>query len=254
MSKKLTMVIPVHNAWRYTASCIASILKSSYPKENYDIIVVDNASTDYTPTLLSYLIEQGEPLKVIRNAENLDYVGGTNQAWKTVETPYVSLMNNDIVLHKDCLRLQMQTFNKDPAIGVVGAVQYFPNGDREPPIMHFHRDEKVGNLHQTEIINENVDYIGVDCVLFSNVMIKKEVWEKVGFYDEQFHPSMYEEEDYVLRVKEVGFKMVLVPKATFVHHVAISTRRDYDYYQAVLTRNKQRFIKKWGKKLMEAKV
>jgi len=248
------MIIPVHNEWRYTAACLASIFKSTLPKESYQVIVVDNASTDKTPILLSYLVEEGEPITVIRNKENLDYVFGTNKAWKTVTTPYVSLMNNDIVLDKDCLRLQLETFKKDPAIGIVGAVQYFPDGTREPPIMNFYRDERAGDLYQTEILNENVDYIPVDCVLFSNAMIKKEVWEAIGYYDEQFAPSMYEEEDYCLRAKEAGFKIVLVPKATFVHHVAISTRRNTPYYQAVLNRNRERFKLKWKEKLMSYEV
>ena len=254
--KQISIVIPVYNHWRMTASCLASIFKSDIPKDSYEIIVVDNASTDMTPKLLSYLQDVGEPLKIVRNKENKDYLLAANQGWKLVETPYVLHLNNDVTLDPHCISLMLNPF-VDSQIGIVGAVQYFLNGTREPPLRWFYRgDQNVGNLYRTELTKEQeeMSYVECDVVGFACAMVKREVWKSIGYFDEQFAPSMYEQEDYCLRAKKAGFKTVLVPNAYFVHRVAVTTADNPAYYQKVIRRNRELFRKKWGEKLRNNEI
>jgi len=72
--KELSIIIPLFNNWKLTAKCIASLFKSDYPKEKYEIIIVNNASTDKTHTFISYLVEQGEPINYIKLDENLNFL------------------------------------------------------------------------------------------------------------------------------------------------------------------------------------
>ena len=207
--KELSIVIPVYNNWKLTARCIASILKSDYPQEKYEIIVVDNASVDHTPSLLKLLSQQGYPLKTITNTENRGYLLGANQGWQRAKTEYVLHLNNDVTLDKKCISLMRKVFNMDEKIGIAGAVQYFPNGTREPPLRWFYRGEgDIGNIYRTELNEkqEQTAYVKCDVVGFACAMVKREVWEKIGFFDEKFVPAMYEQEDYCLRAKEAGYK------------------------------------------------
>lgn len=251
--KTLSIVIPVYNLWRMTAGCLASIFKSTFPKEQYEIIIVDNASDDMTPTLLDYLIEQGEPIKVFRNEKNLSYLLGANQGWKEVETPYVLHLNNDVLVDKDCIKTMVETFDYDPKIGIVGAIQYFPNGVRNPPLSWFYRgDEDVGNVYKTDITEEDLERPYIECDVaggFGCAAVRKEVWEEVGYFDEQFAPCHYEQEDYCLRTKRAGWKVVLAPKACCIHFVAATTSFNLEYFNKILDRNRRIFRKKWGESL-----
>jgi GT2 family glycosyltransferase len=204
------------------------------------------------------LIKMGEPIKVLRNEKNLGYLLGANQAWKTVKTPYVLQLNNDVTLDKQCITLMHNVFDMDPKIGIVGAVQYFPDGKREPPLRYFQRKgeafQDVGNTYREEIKDETLPYIECDVVGFACAMIKREVWEDIGYYDEVFSPCHYEQEDFCCKAKLAGWKVALCPQAHFVHIVAASTSANLPYFTGIVNRNRKIFLEKWEKKLREGKV
>lgn len=217
------------------------------------MVIVDNASTDLTPNLLLHLQKIGEPIKIVRNEENKDYVLSTNQIWKTVETPYVLLLNNDTQVKRDCVKDLLETFEKDSKIGMVSGVGINLNGsDMLPPLWYINRN--TVDVERKTILDKPAEYIEVDIAQVACSIIKKEVWEKIGFYDEQFSPSQFEQEDYSLRVKEAGYKIVIVPKAKFVHFLGTSTTRDYTYYSKVLNVNREKFRAKWGEKLWKNQI
>lgn len=254
-NKLLTIVIPIFNQWRYTANCLASIFQSNFQKELYDIVMVDNASTDVTPEFLSYLLEQEMISKVLANEKNKDYLLGANQGWKEAKTPYCLLLNNDIILHKNALEYMMYAFSKDPKIGIVGGIQVSEN---RPPRMAktlFYRGEEVDKhedlRYLVDMTQDEVDsyFVEVETTGFCCAIVKRELWEKIGYFDERFCPSMSEQEDYNLRAREAGFKVVVVPKARYVHFVGVTTTGNIDFYQKVLRRNRALFLDKWGEKL-----
>lgn len=263
--KVITIIIPVFNAWKYTASCLASILKSDYPKENYEILVVDNASTDGTETLLSYLQEQGEPIKILRNKENVGYLLGANQGWKVVETQFALHLNNDVILDKNCISQMFQTFDLDPKIGIVGAIRTLAGTSIYPPKITFFRGEKykmwedsnrVRDLAETTLSTPdlNVPFIETDIVPFACALVKKEVWEKIGYFDEEFAPTMYDQENFTLTAKEAGFKTVMATGAKYIHIGAVTTSFNLEYYNNICIRNKVLFHKKWGDKLRRNEI
>ena len=61
-------------------------------------------------------------------------------------------------------------------------------------------------------------------------------------------------EDYAMRAKEAGFKLVMVPNSKFIHHVAVSTRENTPYYQSIIDRNREIFRQKWGEKLRKKEI
>ena len=254
MEKTLTIITPVFNLCRVTANCIMHIFKSDFPKEKYLIYFVDNASTDKTYTFLSYLQEVGEPIKVIRNETNMGYLLGTNLAWKQTNTPYILLMNNDVILEKNTISLMLSTFEKDPKIGIVGAIQKDPA--RHYGKTYFYRgrdfDKHPDARYVVSMTDEEKkqDYVEVEIVGVSCAMVKREVWEKVGFYDERFVPCMSEQEDFCLKTLQAGYKIVTNPKAEFIHGVGQTTTLvGHDYFQGIIERNLKVFRDKWREEL-----
>lgn len=250
--KELSIVITAWNNWKLTAKSIAHLFQGSYRKDNLEIIFIDNASTDKTETLVTYLTEQGEPIQYLKQKENLNFLKGTNLGWKNVETPYVMLLNNDVFIDHDCLENMMNVIKSDEKIGVVGAMEFLMNGQpsKTKPFIYFDREKLLDPiLMGYEDINASKDdlTIDVDIVGSACCIIRKEVWDKIGFFDELFAPCMYEQEDYFMRTKAAGFRIVMATKARMTHTVGSTTAFDTPYYQNIIKVNKQKFLNKWKK-------
>ena len=246
--KELGIIIPAFNNYRLTAECLARIFKSDYPKEKYEIIFVNNASTDKTDTLISYLVEQGEPINYIKLEENLNFLRGINRGWKEVETPFLMLLNNDVFLNSDCLSRMMKAIKSDTKIGIVGALEYLPDGSptKIKPFMYWGKKNLLDMLFLgfDEVKIEN-DFVDVDCVGSACCIIRKEVSDKIGVFDELFVPCMVEQEDYWLRTKLAGYRIVMATQAKMTHIVGATTAFNTAYYQQVIKENKRKFLEKW---------
>lgn len=236
--------------YKLTASCIAHLFKGSYSKDNFEIIFIDNASTDKTETLLTYLVEQGEPIKYLKQKENLNFVKGTNLGWKQVETPYVMLLNNDVFVDHECINTMMNIISSDPKIGIVGTMEYLPSGvpTKVKPFVFFDKKKLLDPIlmdYKDLQIVEIPEFVDVDIVGSACCIIRKEVWDKIGYFDELFVPCMFEQEDFFLRTKLAGFRIVLSTKSKMTHIVAGTTGFKFNYYQDIIKKNKKKFLEKW---------
>jgi GT2 family glycosyltransferase len=252
MPKELSIILPAYNNRRITASCLAHIFQSSYPKDKMQIIFIDNGCTDKTETLVTYLVEQGEPITYIKIKENIGYISATNQGWKSVDTPHAMLLNNDVYMNKTCIVEMMNIMKSSNDIGIVGGMEYLPNGypSKVKPFIFFDKDLSKDNVlkdYKDLNIPEDSEGVEVEDIGFACVIIKKDVWKKIGYYDEIFSPCMFEQEDYCLRAKQAGFKIVLATKAKFTHLVGATTAFNQPYYQQFIKINKQKFLNKWKK-------
>src|SRR4030067_1691975 len=248
-TKELSIIICGFNNYRLSAQCIASIFKSSYSKEKIQIIFIDNNSSDRTETLLTYLVEQGEPIKYLKQKENLNFLKGTNLGWKLVDAPYVLLLNNDVFIDKDCVLTMMNIITSYPKIGIVGAMEYLPSGvpTKTKPFIFFDKKKLFDPIlmdYKDLQIEEIPDFVDVDIVGSACCIIRKEVWDKIGYFDELFSPCMVEQEDYFLRTKLEGFRIVMSTKAKMVHAVGSTTAFDNPFYQDIIKKNKLKFLEK----------
>jgi GT2 family glycosyltransferase len=208
------------------------------------IIVVDNASSDLTETFITYLQDVDEPVYYVKMAQNENFLKAVNEGWKYVKTPYVMLLNNDAYVDNYCIEEMMKGITlKD--VGIVGAMEYFPDGrpTKDRPYIYFGKEK----LLDTELLDfkPRTDFVDVDIVGSACCLIKKEVWEKIGYFDELFAPCMCEQEDYFLRAKIAGFKIVMATNANFIHIVGGTTTFNNVYYQKVIEENKKKFEEKW---------
>ncbi len=241
-------------------SCVASILKSDCPKEMYEILVVDNASTDKTETFLTYLQECGEPIRIIQEKTNLGFLLGVNDGWKEVETPFCLLLSNDVVVEPDTITLMLQVFQKDSSIGIVGGIQVDGVNTKHYFHTYFYRGNDVDKNEDIVYVKplteeeKQMEYVEVESTGFACAIVKKEVWEKIGFLDERFVPCMAEQDDYFLRTKEAGFKIVIHPKALYFHTVGATTANNKTYFDSIVKRNKLLFKEKWGEKLRRNEI
>ncbi len=255
----ISLIVPVYNHWQVTAKCLISILKSDIPIK-YEIIVIDDASTDATQQLIRTVIKENHPVTLITNMENKGYILSTNEALKIIDSKYILFMNNDVYLDKTCIKELLRVYETYPDVGVLGGTQYadgwketdsalkfFTRGDKATIRDHMITSKIPDNL-------KNSDIVYCDDVHFACALTTKAVVDKVGLLDEEFLLGCYDQEDFCLRVKELQMQIAVCPKAKFIHYLSVSTRDKFYEYQRALDANRITFFKKWGEKLRNNQI
>jgi hypothetical protein len=138
----LNIIVPCWNHWKTTANCLVSIFKSKIPIP-YQVTVINDNSTDYTKSLLEIVIKEGYPISVITNSFNKGYVSSVNEALKINNSEFILFMNNDVILDKDCILNLLESYQKYPRVGVLGATQLDSNREESSPLKYFLRGEKA---------------------------------------------------------------------------------------------------------------
>lgn len=237
---KTSIVILTYNKLEYTQQCIESIRKYTAP-ESYEIIVVDNRSTDGT---VEWLSNQND-IKTILNNDNLGFPKGCNQGIEISTGDNVLLLNNDTIVTHNWLDNLLNCLYSNEKIGAVGPVtnsaayyQSIPvNYNSIEEMIDFARTYNIPNPSQWE---ERIKLIGF-CLL-----VKREVINKIGLLDELFSPGNYEDDDYSFRILNAGYKLILC-KDTFIHHFgSVSFKENQSSFISLLQQNKDKFIRKWG--------
>lgn len=252
--EKVSIVILNFNGKLDTLDCINSFRKSSLPDKT-SIIVVDNGSSN---GLVNAVLSKFPDVKILENNANLGFSQGNNVGINYAIShgaDYVLIINNDTLVDKNLLKELLKAIKSNDLIGIAVPKIYFAKG------FEFHKDrykkEELGNViwyaggimdwnnvigshrgvdqidrGQYETIEET-DFATGNCML-----VKKEVFEKVGFFDKLYF-LYYEDNDFSVRVKKAGFKIMYTPKAYIWHKNAASAGGSgsllQDYY---ITRNR----------------
>lgn len=237
---KTSIVILTHNKLVYTQKCIESIRKYTQ-SGTYEIIIVDNNSTDGT---VDWLRRQKD-LRTIYNKENLGFPKGCNQGIEVAKGDNVLLLNNDtIVTFNWLVNLRKCLYSADD-IGAVGAITnncsyYQAIAVDYKSLDEMHEFACKHNCSNPGMWEERLKLVGF-CML-----IKKEVINKIGLLDETFTPGNFEDDDYSLRIRLAGYKLILC-KDTFIHHFgSVSFKQDNSQYANLLRENRKKFLDKWG--------
>ncbi|MEJ8552663.1 glycosyltransferase [Tepidibacter sp. Z1-5] len=236
---KTSIIILTYNKLDYTKKCIESIRKYTN-KNDYELIIVDNNSTDET---VGWLKKQDD-IKLILNKENLGFPKGCNQGIQISKGDNILLLNNDVVVTPNWLvNLKTALYSSDD-IGAVGPVSNSCPYYQTIPTDYKNLDEMIEFAKKYNLSNENKWEERLKLIGFC-MLIKKEIINKVGFLDEIFTPGNYEDDDYSIRIKRAGYKLILC-KDTFIHHYGGTSFKVSKGYSELLKDNEIKFKKKWG--------
>jgi len=225
MQKKLAIVIINWNSFDLTSDTLVSLSSTSY--KNYDIIVVDNFSTDNSAAQL----EKDFPsIILLKSDENKGFTGGNNLGFDYAINEgyeYVMMLNNDVAVEPDFLEPLVVKLDMDEKIGGVQPLIYFYH-DREliwnagsrynaifgiPYILGYYRKDK-GQLQRKK--QKSIDWI-TGCAF----MIRTEVLKKVGVLKQDFF-IYYEDVDLSFRIKEAGYALAYEASSVVYHKTGMS--------------------------------
>ncbi|MBE2199059.1 MAG: glycosyltransferase family 2 protein [Anaerolinea sp.] len=235
---KVITIILNTNRRQDTLACLASLSESSYPDQQ--IIVLDNASTDGSVEAIRH---QFPEVQVVALRENKGYAGNNNvgiQLAMEQGAEWVFVLNEDTVLHPDCLSLMVQAAVQDPQIGVVGPMVYHYNEPKAIQSAGGRLDRFWQSTHIGENETDNGQFSSprqVDWISGCAILVKREVIAQLGALDERFF-YYWEETEWCLRARRAGWRVLHVPQALLWHK---GVQRDYapspnvTYYQ---TRNR----------------
>lgn len=219
------IIVPVWNELAATKECVDSIVKNTaYP---HKLIIVDNGSDRGTAGYLAGLKARADiDVNVIRNDENLGFARAVNQGILASDAQYVCIMNNDTIASPDWLEEMIKVFEGNPGIGILNPSSNTSGQKGSDPFCG-----QIQELHRARGF----------CML-----IRREVIEKVGLFDESYGRGYFEETDYSYRAQAAGIRIARVKSAYVYHKEGLSFRRMSDKDE-LFNRNEKMFREKWGR-------
>jgi len=243
----VSVIVLTYNNLEYNKKCIHSILtQTAYP--NYELIIVDNQSTDGTREYLQELEKENHPqVHIILNEENSGFAGGNNLGIKVAKGDYILLLNNDTVVSRGWIANMVKHLEQNEAYGMCGSVTN-SIGNEAMIRVHYHNEQEMQEFAYGQTFRHmSEETVDVDRLAMFCTLIRKSIIDKVGGLDEQYKIGMFEDDDYAQAVMHEGYKLVIAEDA-FVHHVNNASFKKLEdaVYKKIFDENRAKFEKKWN--------
>ncbi|HEX3463934.1 MAG TPA: glycosyltransferase [Candidatus Elarobacter sp.] len=211
----VTVIIPVYDDVEMTASCLRSLAEFPPARARAEYVLVDDAS----PSDVAGRFTGIRGLTVLRNAENLGFLRTCNRAARLSSADYVMLLNNDTLVRAGWLDELVETAERDPRAGVVGAKLVYPSGRLQEAGSIVWRDANGWNFGRGQRADDPAyEFVrDVDYCSGAALLVRRSVWNRVGGFDERFAPAYYEDTDLCFAARRAGYRVVYQPRSVVVH-------------------------------------
>jgi GT2 family glycosyltransferase/tetratricopeptide (TPR) repeat protein len=233
-----SIVIVTHNELGYTRLCLESIREMT--DEPYELIVVDNGSTEGTVGALREMPD----VRLIENRTNCGFPAAANQGIMQARGRQILLLNNDTVVTSGWLGRLLRGLHHDHRIGLAGPCSNCVSGPQQVTADYEGLPELDGFAARWAATHDGI-IEDTDRLVGFCLLIRREVVDVVGLLDEQFGLGCFEDDDYCLRAIEAGYRAVIVRDA-YVHHFGGRTFLGSGIdFAALMAENERRFRAKW---------
>lgn len=197
----ISIIIPIKDNLDITKVCLDSI--RLYTK-NYQLIIINDGSGKETTEYLESL----ENVLYLHNEESVGWCKAINQGLEYVIGDYIVLANNDIVVTPKWSEKFIKHFENDKSLGIIGPTT-----------------NQVDGYQHIDFNKQGVDFQYADVLTFFCVMMRNEVFRKVGNLDERFGLGGQDDADYAIRIRKAGYK-VGIARDVFIYHYGSATFRN----------------------------
>lgn len=228
-SPKVAIILLNWHGWRDTIACLDSLTSLNY--ENYNVLVVDNGSTDES---VANIGAAHPNVPIIETGRNLGFSGGCNVGirWSLdAAADYIWLLNNDTVVACQSLVAMVATAEADPKIGAVGSVLYFLHNRSDIQAWGGGRISFLSgrSYHYTKPVpNADIQYL-----TGASILLRRRALEQVGLLDEKLFFMYWEDADLSFRLRKAGWHLAVANRSVVFHKENGSTRKGsplIDYY------------------------
>jgi len=234
-----SIIIPTWNKVELTRQCLTAL--ASHTKDmSFEVIIVDNGSTDGTPELLRTL---GGDVQLILNNENLGFAKACNQGAVLARGKHLVFLNNDTIPQAGWLNALVMEAESDASVGIVGSKLLYPDGTVQHAgvvrdVEHrlpYHIYKSFAGEHPA--VNQRREFQIVTAACF---LISRSLFQEVGGFDEGY-VNGFEDADLCLKVRERGYLVIYQPRSAVIHLKSQTTGRKV--HEGI---NADRFLDRWG--------
>ena len=244
MAEISIIVVTYNSLHETTVPCLDSIFKHA-DNEDYEVIVVDNNSHDGTQSYLTELAGREPRLRCVLNPVNRGFAGGNNDGIRAASGTILVLLNNDTQVSEGWLAGLRASLREDGTIGLVGPVsnavgneqKIFTSGVTPAGILA----EGAAWVRHSRGDDFETERLGFFCVA-----LRRETADTVGLLDEAFDLGFYEDDDYCLRVRKAGYRLVCREDVFVYHRGSSSFGKAPGKTRELLKKNRRLLERKFG--------
>jgi polysaccharide pyruvyl transferase CsaB len=240
-----SVVVVTYQNVDLTRACLESIYeRTEWPR--FEVIVVDNASSDGTRRYLKDAPARFPNLAVVLNEKNWGFAAGNNIGLRQARGDYLVLLNNDTVVTRGWLSTLIRHLHADPKLGLIGPVTNEVGNEAKVEIGYSSPEDMPAwaatFVRKNDGLTRPIPMLAMFCLA-----MRRDVFERVGELDERFGIGMFEDDDYCRRVREAGLELKCADDC-FVHHAGRASFKllgDKRYLE-VFEHNRALYQEKWG--------
>ena len=246
---EVSIIIPTYNNFKLIIECLYSISMNTNPNI-YEIIIVFDGTDEYYFNLLKKI----NNIVLIKNESNLGYSMSCNNGANQANGDYLLFLNDDTQVEKNWLSELLISAKNQENAGIVGPKVIYPNGYLQEAGCSIRNNGDIvmnGYGQDPELpkycFDREVDYCSGVCLL-----INKNLFQIVGNFDSDYSPAYYEDTDLSMKIYLKGYKSYFCSRSIVIHHLSATTNDIFkDEKFQLASKNKQKFLIKWGEKLIE---
>ena len=239
---QVSIIISAYNNWNYTLTCLKSIGENT--QVDYEVIVVNDASTDETSEVLS----QVENIRLLTNTENIGFFESCNQGAGIARGRHLLFLNNHTIVTEGWLAPLLAVAARDD-VGAVVPKLVRPNGLlHEAGVIVW--DDGSASSYGCGHDHNRPEYNYVreaDCCSGAAFLVKGELFQKVDGFDTRFKPAHIEEVDLCFSLRDHGYKVMYQPASVVVHSKGMKCQADASFGSSrSQDADRSKFIEKWN--------
>ncbi|AHJ64049.1 Glycosyltransferase [Granulibacter bethesdensis] len=255
-SPSVSIVIPFKDQIDVTLNCIKNIIEKTH-YTNYQIVLVDNWSTDPNISLLQDYVSAHSNIKIIRQEIPFNYSLLNNIACASYPADYYVFLNNDLfVLTSDWLYRLVAEAEVDPRVGAVGGKFVYPNGTIQHGGVILGIGGVAGHVH-TGLPGDEGGYGGranftqeMSAVTAAGMLVRGKAFHEIGCFDEAKLAVAFNDIDLCLRLRAAGYTIIYTPEFFAEHHESLSRGDDVRPAQERrFFKETQIMLERWGEVL-----
>ena len=245
----VSIIIPVYNQFAYTFNCLESLSVNLSSDLAYEVIIVNDASTDETLEQLATLVKG---IKVLTNAENSGFIRSCNYGASQAKGQYLYFLNNDTRILENCLESLLKLIVNNPQVGAVGSKLIYANGKQQEAGGIIWNSADGWNYGRLDSPDEpEYNYVRpVDYCSGASLLVPADLFKQLGGFCQDFIPAYYEDTDLCFAIRELGYQVLYQPQSNVIHYEGITSGTDLSsgikQYQVI---NQTKFREKWSKVL-----
>lgn len=252
VSRTVSIVVPCWNRVEWTLQLLKSI-QATTPDGTYELIIVDNGSTDATAAAKS-VPDVG--VKVVRNDTNRGFAVACNQGAEAANGETLVFVNNDVIVKPGWLAPLLDGLRR-PRVGVVGSKLLFPDGTiQHAGVILLHDPDGQGYLDGNHLLyrqiaehpmaNRSRELRAVTAALMA---VRRELFADLGGFDEGYLNGN-EDVDFCLRAGEAGWRVLYEARSVAVHHESASGPERFK----ATTANRARLTMRWANRVIDERT